>query len=159
MNLVRVEHSNETHLKVLYELLAERRPDQSISHKSLPAWDDHCHFVFCMAPPAPGALDGNLFPLKASAGAYKAWYLIQGVTKAGDVVGAVYLTDRDEIGVHLFSQFCGIGAGSEAVKELMRRCGDRKYLANINPANEASIHMFEKLGFKHVQNTYALEQE
>ncbi len=39
-------------------------------------------------------------------------------------------------------------------EKLMEAHPRKKYLANINPANERSIHMFEKLGFKHIQNTY-----
>ena len=29
-----------------------------------------------------------------------------------------------------------------------------KFIANINPLNTKSIEMFERLGFKHIQNTY-----
>ncbi len=43
-----------------------------------------------------------------------------------------------------------------AVLELIRLHGPRRYLANINPRNDASIAMFQGLGFTHIQNTYEL---
>jgi RimJ/RimL family protein N-acetyltransferase len=39
----------------------------------------------------------------------------------------------------------------------MKEWGGGQFYANINPANEPSRKMFEKLGFRLVQHTYALE--
>lgn len=120
------------HLKILWDLLAERTPEQSISHKGMPTWEDHVAFVG--SPP------------------YTAWYLID---MDGFVVGSTYLTHSFEIGISVFHNCRRIGIGSSAVKELMRLHGPRRYLANINPANEASKRMWAKLGFTKIQETYS----
>lgn len=128
----------------LWELLQERTPEQSISHKKMPTWDDHV--AFFRARP------------------YESWYLI-GDTRghaelvaATDIVGAVYLSKQQEIGVAVFERFRGKGYAKWAIKELMRLHPKERYLANINPANEASIKLFQSLGFGGpIQVTYELE--
>lgn len=113
----------------LYELLRERTPEQSISHKEMPTYERHLAFVIGF----PGS------------GPYFAWYLI----KSGDaVVGAIYLTRQWEIGIGIFRAHQRRGYAKQAIEKLMELHGSRsRYLANINPANEASIALFRKLGF------------
>jgi RimJ/RimL family protein N-acetyltransferase len=135
VRLIPVDPDNETHLKALYDLLAERTPEQSISHKRMPTWEEHCAFV--------------------ASEPYEAWYV--GVHETGVILGAVYLTRANEVGVAIRSDFRGRDHGILAVYHLMRKHGPRRYLANINPANGVSAAMFRKLGFKLVQHTYALE--
>ena len=122
---------------ILYDLLAERTPEQSISHKKMPTHSEHIEFVYSKP--------------------YKAWYLV--VEESEGYVGAVYLSRQNEIGVGIFKAHRGKGYGEAAVKELMRRCplpeGER-YLANVNPKNEISRSLFEKLGFTKIQETYSL---
>lgn len=147
MKLVPVDSSNETHLEALYDLLAERTPEQSISHKEMPSWGQHERFVRDMTPKR--LEDGELYYIAS----YEDWCLIcipQGI------IGAVYLTRVSEIGVSLFGKATRLGLGLEAVRMMMEKHGHRRYLANINPANEASRKMFEALGFKHIQDTYEL---
>ena len=55
MKLIDVYASPEA-ARVLYELLAERNPEQNISHKAMPSFDEHCAFV--------------------ASKPYQAWYLI-----------------------------------------------------------------------------------
>ncbi len=107
----------------LWELLGERTPEQSISHRSMPTWEQHCTFV--------------------DARPYECWYLI---ADARWIVGACYLTKQREIGVSIFRAHHRQGHASRAVAELMR-LNPGRFLANINPANEASIALFRKLGF------------
>ena len=64
--------------EILFDLLRERTPEQSISHKSLPTRIQHRMFIGSQP--------------------YKAWYLIE----VSDVVGAIYLTYYDEIGIFIF---------------------------------------------------------
>ena len=120
---------------ILFDLLAERTPEQSISHKELPPYYKHIDFV--------------------DSKPYKAWYLV--IDESEGYVGAVYLSRQNEIGVGIFKAHRGKGYGEAAVKELMRRCplpeGER-YLANVNPSNDVSRAMFEKLGAKVIQYTY-----
>lgn len=124
---------------VLYDLLRERTGDDSIniSHASLPTWDEHVAFV--QSKP------------------YAAWYLIEVHNLADNfMVGTVYLTHEEEVGIFLFKRFQGKGYGPQAIRALIKRHPCKRYLANINPANERSIKMFERLGFRLLQQTYEL---
>lgn len=120
---------------ILLVLLSERTQQQSISHKRMPSWEEHVAFVRSMP--------------------YKAWWLIE-VDNAP--VGAVYLSRQNEIGVSIFKAHQRKGYGPEAVRQVMAKFPFvRRYVANVNPANEASATMFRRLGFGLVQHTYALE--
>lgn len=134
MNLISV-YQFENAERILYWLLEERIGEDhvNISHRKMPSWREHLRF-FRSKP-------------------YLAWYL---VVVAGEAVGSVYVSKASEIGIHLFKAFQGRGIGPEAVKELMRRTPRRRFLANINPANEKSAAMFKRLGFKELQHTFVL---
>lgn len=110
----------------LYALLAERQPHESISHRSMPTREQHFEFVRSMP--------------------YAAWYVFEG-EDGGILAGSVYLTRQREIGVSVLRAHQGQGHGRRAVLEIMRRHAGGHFLANINPANEASIALFRKLGF------------
>ncbi len=129
MKLVDVYSLDSTH--ILYELLTERTQDQSISHKEIPSMEDHRKFI--------------------QSRPYRYWYLIY---DESGCVGAVYLSKLNEIGIGIFIDCRGNGYAKEAVKKLME-LHPGKFLANINPRNKASIKLFEKLGFKKLQVTYA----
>ena len=120
---------------ILYELLRERseEPNVNISHRTFPSWSAHLEFI--------------------ESRPYEAWYLIR---LENAYAGAVYLTKADEIGVHLFRDYRGQGLGAKAICALMKRHPRTRYLANINPANARSIALFQKLGFRHLQQTYCL---
>lgn len=119
---------------VPYRLLQEREPHQSISHKAMPTWDEHCGFI-------------RSHP-------YKVWYLIQ--TPLGEIAGCVYLSRQREIGIGILKKHRGQGLAKSAIAELMRMNPGR-ILANINPANEVSIALFENFGAKLIQYTFELE--
>ena len=129
MTFMAVDGNNNHHLRLLYTLLSERRPDESISHQYMPTWSQHVLFV--QSKP------------------YKTWRLL---FYHDACVGAGYVTQRDEIGVGVFNLYKRRGYGRIIVRE-MQMCGGR--LANINPSNAASIALFESLGFKHIQNIYS----
>ena len=133
MKLIPIEDRSDA-AHILWDLLAERPAAANISHREMPTWTAHENFV-------------KHHP-------YRCWKLIE--TPHG-IVGAVYLTMANEIGVGVFHWARGQMYGPKAIALLMDEYGPKKYLANIAPGNEASITMFEKLGFKHVQNTYTLE--
>ena len=132
MRLIDVRRSEDSY-EHLYQLLNERDESVNIRHRKMPSWKDHVKFV-------------NSNP-------YQAWYLI----KTDEIVGATYLTNLDEIGVFIFLKHRGKGYGPQAVRLLMERHPRERFLANINPDNPVSMAMFGRLGFVHVQNTYALE--
>jgi GNAT superfamily N-acetyltransferase len=131
----------------LWDLLNERQPHQSISHRGLPTREQHDAFV-------------AFHP-------YRCWFIVLesfpdlGIAEAP--VGQVYATKANKLGVTIKAEFQGRWLGKAAVKALMATCEPLPaiaavragaWLANINPNNERSIHMFEELGFKHVSNTY-----
>jgi len=121
----------------LYELLLERNPDQNISHKVVPTYAAHLAFV-------------DSHP-------YESWELIE--SDVDGFVGSIYVTDRNEIGVFVMKKHQSKGYGSWAVREILRHTEQgTQLLANINPKNRASAAMFEKLGFKLIQHTYAVEK-
>jgi RimJ/RimL family protein N-acetyltransferase len=134
VTLKSVYRDPETALPLLYQLLMERAPHQSISHTKMPTLKDHKEF-FDSKP-------------------YQCWYLVYA---EGQAVGACYLSKQREIGIGILMEYRGRGYGKAAVQELMRKWPGR-FLANINPANEPSIRMFTGMGFNHLQNTYIREQ-
>lgn len=143
MNLVDAYQMPGAH-RLLYKILSERTPEQSISHKGMPPYEDHIDFV-------------NMRP-------YPHWYILQvdgpGLTSGGITrraisnVGSVYLTKRREIGVAILKTHRGRGYGKQAVQELMR-LHPGPCLANINPHNIQSARLFHSLGFNLLQVTYA----
>lgn len=113
--------------------MEEREPHESISHKGLPTWQEHIDFI-------------NRIP-------YKGWYIIKEDER---IIGSVYLSYNNEIGIHILKFYRRSGFASIAIELLMEKHPEKFYLANINPANEKSIKLFNKLGFSHIQNTYKL---
>lgn len=116
---------------VLFDLLLERTPEQSISHLKMPTYDEHVAFV--RSKP------------------YQAWYLI---LHQQVFVGATYLTRQREIGLFIFNAYQDKGFGSLALIEM--RCRHGEILANISPYNTASQEFFSKHGGKLIQLTYRL---
>lgn len=117
----------------LYALLSEREPEQNISHRGMPTVDQHLAFVRSRP--------------------YREWHLI---TVRSVVVGAVYLTRQWEIGIFIFKAYQGKGHGRRAVQLMRKRHAGRRLLANVNPANAASIALFTGLGGRHIQQTYEM---
>ena len=144
MHLVDVYESGRAAIDFLFSLIKERMTEPEISvSATMPTYDEHCAFV--RGKP------------------YAWWYLVMA---NGEPVGYVSATRRNEIGIVLTKDSRGKGYGPRALTLFMRRHyplpavpSERRgeWLANINPANARSIRVFEKLGFKHIQNTYSLE--
>ena len=128
MHLINVYDRVESK-EVLLKILSERKPFQSISHKTMPTWEEHCQFV-------------DSHP-------YQHWYVIM---VNGDV-GTVYLTEQREVGVFISEAFRGRGYAEAAVRMLVEQHPGR-ILANVNPDNTASMLLWEKLGGEVLQMTY-----
>lgn len=129
IELIEVCPNSVQHCSLLYSLLSERTPEQSISHKEMPSFDRHMAFV--------------------ESEPYKAWYLI---TVEGVAVGATYLTRQNEISIAILKAHRGKGYAKEAIQELMK-LHDGPFLANINPSNWPSRCLFRGLGFNYIQVT------
>lgn len=117
----------------LYALLSEREPEQNISHRGMPTVEQHLTFVRSRP--------------------YREWFLI---CVRGHMVGATYLSRQGEIGIFIFKAHRGHGYGKKAVHAMLKRHPGERILANVNPANAASIALFTSLGAVHIQNTYRL---
>ena len=125
-----------TREKILYGLLKERPAYMNISHNHLPSFAGHCRFV--RSKP------------------YKEWYFIK---KEGNLVGSIYLSLLNEIGIFLFKEFCGSGLEKEALQIFIAKRHRSRLLANVSPKNKAYTRLFQGLGFKHIQNSYCLKPE
>lgn len=126
----------------LYNVLRirlEQEPETNISHKAMPTWQAHCEFVRSQP--------------------YRAWYLIlrkpEHPSNDEDWLGAIYLTRDREVGVWVDPSFRAKGYGAQALTLLRERWPGR-ILANVNPANTASIKFFERMGARQLQQTYEL---
>lgn len=135
LELRQVYINPDQYAAILWDLLKERKPEANISHKQMPTMRQHLAFI-----------DSN---------PYRMWAII---TKDETPVGACYLTNAYEIGIQIFERWQGNGFGAWAVGRIIDMNPSERLLANINPKNEPSIRMFEKLGFAHIQNTYARRQ-
>ena len=132
-------------VQVLYDLLKERTPEQSISHARMPTMEEHAAFV--------------------RSSPYAAWYLIEVLPISYEAavfgrqkptcVGATYLTKQREVGIFIFRAHQGKGYAREAIA-LLREKHPGRLLANVNPDNEASNLLFKRMGGKVIQVTYAL---
>ncbi len=132
----------KTAIDLTWELLLERPAMANISHSGMPTKSQHAYFV--MNPP------------------YVAWYVI--IVKDAGVVGTIYLTQQNEIGVAILREFKRKGYAEAAILQLMKLHkpehgipGQRSkhFLANVSPSNKPSIALFNKLG-KVIQWTYQL---
>jgi RimJ/RimL family protein N-acetyltransferase len=119
----------------LYELLAEREPEASISHRKMPSFEEHAKFV--------------------ESKPYKAWYVVM---VDGIPIGSVYLTHKNEIGIFIKKYYQGQHYGKAAIRALILKHPEKEYLANIAPGNARSISLFEKLGFDLIQLTMRKDQ-
>lgn len=125
---------------ILYQLLHEREPHESISHNGMPTWQQHHDFI------------------KKSP--YKKWFIIREEIDGKDIsVGSIYVTYRNEIGIAIFKKYREKGFASAAINSIITMFPGEKLLANINPLNKKSINLFEKLGFTQLQVTYELQPE
>lgn len=133
VQLVKIQDAWEAPL-ILHELLRERDSSINISHKDLPSIEDHMRFL--RSEP------------------YRVWNLVK---VKDNYVGSIYLSKANEIGVFILKKYRGNGYGVSAIKKLMAENKvPRWWLANVNPKNKTSEKIFVGLGFKHIQNTYAL---
>jgi RimJ/RimL family protein N-acetyltransferase len=142
-------------LEFLYKMMEERQtePEVNISYKELPSFEHHRAF-WTRRP-------------------YRFTYLIEpsDYLPRDDLswqwAGYVSATARNEIGIVLLQAWRGHGIGPQAVQALLERHKPNPavpsecsgcWLANVAPGNERSRRMFEKLGFRKIQETYALEE-
>ena len=108
----------------LYELLAERKVSESISHKRHPSYQEHVKFV--QSKP------------------YMGWYLIM---DGEQPVGTCYITKYREVGIWLMSNAKGKGAGKQAMQQLLAMYPGRVF-TNTSLYNDGAKAFYEKCGFR-----------
>lgn len=133
MKLVNVYTATEAPA-VLYRLLSERTPQESISHRRMPTRREHESFIQSIP--------------------YPFWSLIED----GQTVGSVYLTRQREIGISILKSCRRRGYGSWAFQEVTRLFPGR-ILANVNPENEVGVAFLRRMGTSVIQHTYAIGME
>lgn len=133
-----VYHS--VYMQFAYDLLKERllTPDVNISHKYLPTWEDHVYFV--------------------GSKPYRFYDVIHSLENPNECIGVVYYTHKQEIGIHIANKYQRQGYAREVLKFIAKTYYVQDMYANINPKNEASIKLFESLGFKPCQVTMKLDR-
>jgi RimJ/RimL family protein N-acetyltransferase len=142
IRLVDVDSCGEEAVAVLYQLLKERPPEASISHDALPSLEEHRAFVRSQP--------------------YRVWFLAR---DGEQTVGAIYATERNEIGIAILRQHQGKGHAKAAIRQLIAQLPPLpassslrrgRYVANVAPDNAVSHALFRELGGKVIQWTYEL---
>ncbi|KFM20100.1 hypothetical protein AAA799P11_00171 [Marine Group I thaumarchaeote SCGC AAA799-P11] len=136
-----MKQSNKYSLKIvtkndfefLFELLKERKQYENISHKNLPTYKNHVKFV-------------NSKP-------YSKWYII---FQNEDRVGSVYLTQINEIGMHIKNNTDIDEIFKEIISEVIKKNPRKRYLINLNPKNHKLVKNLKRNDFKLIQHTYEL---
>lgn len=119
--------------RFLYQLLAERKVSESISHKRHPSWEEHWEFV--QSKP------------------YLGWYLI---VDGEDWLGTCYITKYREVGIWLMPSAKGRGAGRAAIRRLLEMYPGRVF-TNTSLYNDGAKAFYEKMGFRHCANMLECE--
>lgn len=139
MKLVPVRET-EAAASVLWQLLEERPRDSWISHDAMPTREEHERFV--------------------QSHPFIHWYLIDNL---GVYVGAIEVTDRNEIGVSLLKGYQKKGFAYQALSMFLanhqplpaiKAIRNGRWLANIATRNEASKDFFFRMGFVPLQETW-----
>ncbi len=125
------------HIESLYNLIKEK--SFNISHENLPGFEEHLNFV--------------------KNNPYRNWYLVK---KSTDIIGSIYLTFENVIGINLNSNICEdyiytINLIFKLHKPLLpiKSVRSKFFLINANPQNLVLIKALKLLKMDHIQNTYA----
>jgi len=135
-NIVSLDKVSDKDFRFLYQLLKERDSKINISHRKMPSYDEHIHFIL--------------------SNPYSAWYIIKLKNKK---TGSIYLSKQNEVGIFIKKEYQNLHLGGISLKLLTRKHKRKRYLANVNPRNKKSINFFKTNGFNLIQNTYEKLEE
>ncbi len=77
------------------------------------------------------------------------------IIKKGDMpIGFVHILANNEIGYYVIPEFQGMGLGTWAVIQLMKKHPRERYYATVNNKNIASVKLITSLGFKSKATIY-----
>ena len=124
------------HYKFLYNLLAERKPYENISHKKIPSYSNHVKFI--------------------KSKPYLKWVLIEYREK---IIGAAYLSKNNEIAIWIKKSVRDhkMTIHKKTLQEIITKFTRKKYFANLNPRNKKMINFYKKNGFELIHFTFELE--
>lgn len=131
---INIQIVKKSDFNFLYELLEERDYRDNISHKKMPAFNQHVNFV--LSKP------------------YSKWYIIFNDDKK---IGSIYITKQNEIGLHFRNSEWKEKFVEMAIRLLIEKNQKEKYLININPKNKKMLNFFKNKGFQLIQYTYELD--
>ena len=97
----------------LFSLLEERLPNESISHKETPSWQQHLNFI--------------------ASKPYKEWCI---VLDKSVCIGAYYITHQNEIGISVYLLCRKRGYATRILDAIIQLNPGVEFKANINPVNE-----------------------
>ena len=118
----------------LYDLLKTRDFRANISHKKVPSYDEHVHFIL--------------------SNPYTIWYIIE---YEGKKIGSVYLSKQDEIGISLVDDSLYDKIGKSVIKLLIKDNPRKRYLAKVSPQNKKLQNFFVNNGFIGLEYTYEMK--
>ena len=118
----------------LYQLLKQRPKCERISHKKMPSYSEHYWFVASMP--------------------YKEWWTI---AYKGVSCGSIYLSEVNEIGVHLLKEFHHKGIEAAAIRWMASRHKNKRLICNVGINDKSRKYIMDMIpGWRKVQVTYAL---
>ena len=130
---IKFKRVSKTDHDFLYLLLEHRDPKENISHKQMPTFKQHEKFI--------------------DSKPYKKWFIIK-LDKIS--IGSIYLSYQNEIGFFLKNEYNIKSIGGYILNKFINENPQKNFFVNINPRNKKSIFLFQKNGFKLIQNTYKL---
>ena len=71
-------------------------------------------------------------------------------------IGAAYMTNINEIGLHLKKEFQNLGIEKSILNKLLLKHPRSRYIINVNPKNKKRVQFLKKTGFSLIQHTYEL---
>lgn len=131
----------------LWRMMAEAldEPHTTISHTKMPAPEEHRKWMANRTQRVLLIIEDT------------------NVALATAKIGFVSVTHQNEIGIRIAKLWRGKGYGRRAVQHILDHYEPKpalpsvrpgKFVANINPANAASIALFTGLGARHLQSTF-----
>ena len=136
--LIKVEKTTKD-ATLLFEILKKRTP--SISHKSLPTFQEHKNFVLNHP--------------------YRAWFIVK---NNSDHIGTVYILKNNSIGVNLIKE--KKTATPWVIKEILSKYKPLKEIKSVraaefdfhvSPRNADFVSILEKMGARLAQSTYVFD--
>jgi len=130
---IRLKRVTISDVDFLYLLLKDRDQYTNISHKKMPTFLQHKKFV--------------------KSNHYSYWYVI---FSNNVKIGAAYMTNINEIGLHLKKEFQNLGIEKSILNKLLLKHPRSRYIINVNPKNKKRVQFLKKTGFSLIQHTYEL---